>query len=108
MYPIETADGKTVDAISVTKGEVVCVPIKTLNTSESIWGEDSKKFVPERWFNEAGLPERVKELPGYHHLLTFVDGTRMCIGRHFAAAEFKVKKYIIFILIVKPDPIFYS
>ena len=62
-----------------------------MNRSEEIWGPDAKEFKPERWLDgDAGLNGKAKELQGYHHILSFIDGPRMCLGRAFAAAEFKV------------------
>lgn len=40
-----------------------------------------------------------KDLQGHRHLLTFVDGPRMCLGRMFALAEFKVSSYLFMICI---------
>jgi len=76
-----------------------------VNRSEAVWGKDAKVFRPERWLagaggekvagaqagavTEEGLSDRAREIQGYHHLLTFVDGPRMCLGRGFAVAEFK-------------------
>jgi len=34
-----------------------------------------------------GLSDRARQIQAYRHLLTFVDGPRMCLGRGFA--EFK-------------------
>lgn len=70
-----------------------------MNRSESIWGPDAKEMKPERWLtddgklvSDGGLTDKAKEVQGYHHLLTFVDGPRTCLGRHFALAEFKVNQ----------------
>ena len=93
-----TAGGKLVDSVAIAKGEAVSVSLRALNRMESIWGKDAKEFVPERWLNEDGIPARARELPGYNHILTFVDGSRMCLGRIFAIAEFKVRSNEVKIL----------
>ena len=67
------------------------MPIGYMNTSSAIWGADSRAFRPERWLDAAGLPRKAQEIQGHRHLLTFVDGSRMCLGRGFALAEFKVR-----------------
>ena len=68
------------------------IPIRAINRSTELWGPDAQQFRPERWLNgEAAIPDMVKEFQGYHHLLTFVDGQRICLGRGFAVAEFKVR-----------------
>nr|QEP49721.1 11-oxo-beta-amyrin 30-oxidase [Inonotus obliquus] len=88
--PITTASGEKVDHITVAQGSAVMVPIRAINRSEEIWGPDAKEFKPERWLdNEAGLTSKAKEIQGYHHILSFIDGPRTCLGRAFAIAEFK-------------------
>lgn len=89
--PISTASGELVDRIIIGIGSSLIVPIRAINRSEAIWGHDAKEFRPERWLsNEAGLTSKSKEIPGYHHVLSFIDGPRMCLGKLFAVAEFKV------------------
>lgn len=85
-----TAAGTSVSQLVIAKGTKVVVPIATMNRSTAIWGPDAKEFVPERWIDEAGLTAKAKEIQGFSHLLTFSDGTRMCLGKGFALAEFKV------------------
>ncbi|KAI5117517.1 hypothetical protein M0805_009525 [Coniferiporia weirii] len=88
--PVTTASGESVDCITVAGGASLVVPILAVNRSEAIWGADAKEFKPERWLDgEAGLTPKAKELQGYHHLLTFIDGPRTCLGRGFAVTEFK-------------------
>ncbi|OCB92139.1 cytochrome P450 [Sanghuangporus baumii] len=88
--PITTTSGKQVDHIAVAQGSAVFVSIRAINRSEEIWGPDAKEFKPERWLdNESGLTPKAKEVQGYHHILSFVDGPRTCLGRAFAIAEFK-------------------
>lgn len=80
-----------VNCINIARGAAVAIPIRGVNRSTSIWGPDAKEFVPERWLeDEKGLTTKAKEVQGYHHLLSFVDGPRTCLGRAFAIAEFKV------------------
>ena len=92
--PVTTAKGEVVDCISVARGSSITVPIRVVNNSEEIWGPDAKDFKPERWLdNEAGLTPKAKELQGYHHIMSFIDGQRICLGRAFAVAEFKVSRF---------------
>jgi cytochrome P450 len=91
--PLQTAENTTVDRISVAAGQVVSVPIRSINRSANIWGPDAKEFKPQRWLDEDGIPASAKEIPAYRHLLTFVDGSRACLGRTFALTEFKVCIY---------------
>ncbi|EPQ51852.1 cytochrome P450 [Gloeophyllum trabeum ATCC 11539] len=88
--PITAGSGEAIDRLPVGKGTLVTVPIACMNHSEAVWGPDAKEFVPERWLdNGKALPSRAQELQGHRHLLTFIDGPRICLGKNFALAEFK-------------------
>jgi len=88
--PVMTEKGEVVNHITVGAGAPLIVPIRAVNRSEALWGPDAKEFKPERWLDsESGLTEKSKEIPGYHHLLSFIDGPRICLGKLFAVAEFK-------------------
>ncbi|THH07480.1 hypothetical protein EW145_g3350 [Phellinidium pouzarii] len=88
--PLTVASGSRVDRITIGQGTSIVIPIQAMNRAEAIWGSDAKKFNPERWLNkEAGLTAKAREIQGYHHLMTFVDGPRMCLGRAFAVIEIK-------------------
>ena len=63
-------------------------PIVFTNRNEKFWGLNAKSFVPERWLEEN--PKMPGDIQGHRHLLTFSDGPRICLGRGFALAEFKV------------------
>ena len=102
--------------ILVRKGTYVCAPIHAINRSPALWGADAGEFRPERWLEVEGGEGRLivggreegmtdmrgkgiklddgklgaaRELQGHKHLMTFIDGPRMCLGRGFALAEFK-------------------
>ena len=93
--PISTASGEVVDRIAIGVGSSLIVPIRAVNRSEARWGPDGKEFKPERWLgNEVGLTLKSKEIPGYHHVLSFIDGPRICLGKLFAVAEFKVHLFL--------------
>ncbi len=67
----------------------------SVNTSTEIWGPDAANFNPDRY--DALDSEKLKHVPGiWGNLLSFLGGTRNCIGYRFALAEIKV---ILFILI---------
>jgi len=87
--PMKTASGSIVDRISITKGDILTVPLHAVNMSTALWGMDAKDFIPERWLKEDGIPKKAQEIRGHRHLLTFVDGPRICLGRAFALTEFK-------------------
>ncbi|KAG6899662.1 hypothetical protein C0993_008238 [Termitomyces sp. T159_Od127] len=87
--PVLNATGEIVSSIVVQKGTLVSVPIRAINRSTAFWGPDAKEFEPERWLVNLDVP--AKQFPGHHHILTFSNGPRMCLGRRFALAEFKVR-----------------
>ena len=86
--PIETASGQILDSLVIPKGTILHSPIIFTNRNEKLWGSDAKSFVPERWLKEN--PHVPKDIHGHRHLMTFSDGPRLCLGRGFALAEFKV------------------
>lgn len=85
--PVVTSTGDTVSSIVIKKGTIVAAPIRAINRSEAFWGPKAKDFEPERWLDDADIP--AKQIQGHRHILTFSDGARICLGRHFALAEFK-------------------
>lgn len=92
--PLRTTSGELVENMCVAKGTLLAIPMASINRSTAIWGEDAKVFRPSRWLEddhgENGIPAKAKEVQGHRHLLTFSDGPRMCLGKNFAVAEFKV------------------
>ncbi|KAJ7758789.1 cytochrome P450, partial [Mycena maculata] len=82
---VVTPSGETISSIAVVKGSVISAPIWCINRSEALWGPDAKEFKPERWL-EAKKDVPAKELQGHHHLLTFHDGPRTCLGKSFTLA----------------------
>lgn len=93
--PVRTRSGRVVNSISVTRGTQIGISAACINRSAALWGADSKVFRPERWLEEGGIPQKAKEVQGYRHLLTFVDGPRTCLGKGFAVAEFKAVMVVL-------------
>ena len=89
--PVRGKDGRMISEIVVPRGTVVLGHFQASNSSKELWGEDAGEFRPERWLTPEGLPKKAQEVQGHPYLLTFVDGHRMCLGRGFALAEFKVR-----------------
>ncbi|KAG6876262.1 hypothetical protein C0993_004630 [Termitomyces sp. T159_Od127] len=85
--PLVTATGEIVSSIVVRKGTIISAPIRAINRSTAFWGPNAKEFEPERWLVDSDVP--AKQFQGHRHILTFSDGPRICLGRHFALAEFK-------------------
>ncbi|KAI0352523.1 cytochrome P450 [Trametes cingulata] len=87
--PLRLPNGEVTDHVAIPAGQHITVPITSINISTAFWGADAREFRPERWLTEEGIPKKAQEVQGHRHLLTFVDGPRMCLGRGFALAEFK-------------------
>jgi hypothetical protein len=74
--PITLADGSVTDHVIIAKGTTVAVNMPVMNRVRELWGDDAQVFRPERWVE--GLPARAQEISGYRHLLSFLDGPKMC------------------------------
>jgi cytochrome P450 len=106
--PIKDKYGRMMDSIPIKKGQTLFIPILTLNRAKAIWGEDSLEFKPERWQT---TPEAAASIPGvWGNMLTFLGGTRACIGYRFALVEMKALLFTLlrafeFELAVPPEDI---
>ncbi|KAL1407859.1 hypothetical protein Q8F55_007295 [Vanrija albida] len=90
--PIRGRDGRMMDSVMLKKGQAIFIPIANVNVDKSIWGPDASEFRPERHATEP----KVKTPGVYGNLMTFLGGTRNCIGYRFSLAETKV---VIFTLL---------
>ncbi|KAF9482535.1 cytochrome P450 [Pholiota conissans] len=89
--PIKGVDGQEIKEVFIPKNTKVFVGLLASNTSPELWGSDALDWKPERWLNP--LPEALSaaHLPGiYSNLMTFVGGSRACIGFKFSQLEMKV------------------
>ncbi|KAF8990992.1 cytochrome P450 [Cyathus striatus] len=89
--PVKGVDGKDMSEIYVPKDTHVIVSIIASNRNPDIWGQDAHEWKPERWLSP--LLESVKDahIPGvYSNLMTFLGGSRACIGFKFSQLEMKV------------------
>ncbi|CCL98629.1 uncharacterized protein FIBRA_00631 [Fibroporia radiculosa] len=102
QFPIHCS-GET--AIAVQAGQLAHIPLRHgINVDTRIWGPDAALFRPERWLDEGGLPDVVKDIRAPGHLLTFGDGPKICLGRHFALTEIKIiLAALVRDLIFEPD-----
>ncbi|KAI0960740.1 hypothetical protein AcV7_000040 [Taiwanofungus camphoratus] len=61
--------------VSITPGQLVHVPVRDgINVDAAIWGSDGHEYRPERWLEDGGLLESVKNIHAPGHLMTFGDG----------------------------------
>lgn len=91
-YPVETPSG-TLTSIPVKKGTRVILSVTMANHYEKVWGEQARKFLPERWVGSRleEVTQPGAQLPGvYSSMMTFGAGSRACIGFTFAIMEIKV------------------
>ncbi|KAJ2915621.1 hypothetical protein MD484_g4782, partial [Candolleomyces efflorescens] len=94
--PIETVDGRKIQEIHIPKHTTIFNSLLGSNTTPELWGPDSYEWKPERWL--APLPGKLTEahIPGiYSHLMTFIGGSRSCIGFKFSQMEIKVILYLL-------------
>ncbi|KAI0781643.1 cytochrome P450 [Irpex lacteus] len=90
-FPIRDINGKEQREILVPKGTVIVFDLAGANRHKAVWGDDADVWKPERWLTP--LPDTVinAHMPGvYSHLMTFLGGSKSCIGFKFAAIEMKV------------------
>ncbi|KAJ3527396.1 hypothetical protein NMY22_g9806 [Coprinellus aureogranulatus] len=89
--PITTVDGREISEIPIPKDTVLFMSLHNCNRDPAIWGPDANEWKPERWLSP--LPATVTEarIPGvYSNLMTFLGGSRSCIGFKFAQLEMKL------------------
>jgi cytochrome P450 len=76
------------DYVDVKKGDYIGVLNAVVNHASEFWGDDAHDFRPERW-EETKTLEQTSGIPGaYAHTMTFLGGTRACIGYRFSIAEY--------------------
>ncbi|KAJ7702686.1 cytochrome P450 [Mycena rosella] len=71
----------------ITEGQLIVVPITTLNRDPAIWGPDAHQFIPERWERSPPISTGIPGL--WSHMMTFLGGPRACIGYRFSLVELK-------------------
>jgi len=88
--PILGLDGNLIHEIPIPKDTDLVIGTIGSNCNRAIWGEDALEWKPERWLSP--LPAAVSEahIPGvYSNLMTFMGGSRACIGFKFSELEMK-------------------
>ncbi|KAI0712911.1 cytochrome P450 [Fomitopsis betulina] len=93
--PYVDTTGKLCDHIRAPKGTRFSIPILAINRSQDIWGADANEFKPERWMS-GSVPEAAHHIPGvWGNLLTFLGGSRACIGYRFSLVEMKALLFML-------------
>ncbi|KAJ7090700.1 cytochrome P450 [Mycena epipterygia] len=85
---ITTATGERVSEIPVQKGQLVTLALASCQRLESRWGKDAHEFKPSRWIE--GTPYKGEAVGPYASLLSFLGGSRTCLGWRFAILEMHV------------------
>ncbi|KAF8966238.1 cytochrome P450 [Flammula alnicola] len=89
--PIKGVDGQEIQEIFIPNNTNILISIMASNRNPELWGPDALEWKPQRWLEP--LPETLihAHLPGiYSHLMTFLGGSRACIGFKFSQLEMKV------------------
>jgi len=69
-----------------------------LNASTEIWGSDGAEYNPDRYTRSHSKEqqEALNSVPGvWGNMLTFLGGTRNCIGYRFALVEIKAMMFVL-------------
>ncbi|KAI0764612.1 cytochrome P450 [Trametes elegans] len=89
--PVRAADGTVMNELVIPAGTNLFLGMLSCNRYKALWGDDAYEWKPERWLGP--VPDTVEKasVPGvYNNLMTFLGGTRSCIGFHFSLLEMKV------------------
>lgn len=86
---------------TVPKGTTVLIVPYAVNRNPRFWGRDASLFKPERWIDIGpdGVATSNKHGGSESNLcnMTFLHGSRSCIGRDFAKAELRCAVACLFL-----------
>ncbi|KAE9965751.1 hypothetical protein EG328_009412 [Venturia inaequalis] len=85
----ECVNATTILDQHVPKGTQIILAPWAINRSPTLWGPTASDFVPERWINLDGKPNKNGGARSNYAQLTFLHGPRSCIGQGFAMAELR-------------------
>ncbi|KAG2368095.1 cytochrome P450 [Suillus spraguei] len=116
QFPVRSSSGAQISSIEVHEKALIVISILVANRNRTMWGDDANEWKPERWLSSPGrkdgpgtdVPSHGAEMlssklsapipgvkdgaryPGvYSNMMTFLGGSRSCIGFKFAEMEMK-------------------
>ncbi|KAJ6455958.1 cytochrome P450 [Mycena vitilis] len=75
--PYIDKDGNVHDTLMIPKGQIIHMPILSVNTDPEIWGDDAAEFRPERWEKVPGAASGIPSV--WANLFTFFAGPNNCM-----------------------------
>ena len=95
LYPTVPVTGRLsirdtfIGDVRVPKHTFIILSPWAINRSTSFWGANAEQFVPDRWINADGTPNKNGGATSNYAQITFLHGPRSCIGQDFAQGELK-------------------
>ncbi|KAI0717427.1 cytochrome P450 [Cerioporus squamosus] len=96
IKPMRMRDGTLSKAVHIPNGTRVIANIRACNRDSALWGPDAEEWRPSRWLKP--LPRELEEahIPGvYSHMMTFIGGSRACIGFKLTQVEIKTVLFVL-------------
>ena len=82
----------TLGGTHVPSGTDIVVSPWIINRSTELWGPTANDFIPERWITVENGQQKIDPTggsTGNYDFLTFLQGSRTCIGKDFSKAEMR-------------------
>ncbi|PPR05971.1 hypothetical protein CVT24_004635 [Panaeolus cyanescens] len=89
--PVQSRNGQPISEVFLSKGDEIFIPLINCNCDTTLWGPDAEEWKPDRWLSPLPLELIEAKVPGiYAHSMSFIGGSRSCIGAKFAQLEIKI------------------